>query len=150
MKLRDYTSAWNLWPPFLGLGISIRNASEDFRKLTIVLKKRPWNVNYVGTQYGGGIFAMTDGVHMLMLLRNLPKTYQVWDKSAQIDYLKPGKTDLMAEFELTDQQIKEIESDLSGKGSIDWKVGVDIQDKSGTIIARVTRTVTIKHKSPTK
>jgi hypothetical protein len=30
-----------------------------------------WNANYVGTHFGGSLFAMTDAFYMLMLMANL-------------------------------------------------------------------------------
>lgn len=147
MKLRNLSFLWNFWPPFLGLGISIKNISEDYKKVTVVLKKRPWNVNYFGTQYGGGIFSMTDGVHMLMLVKNLPRKYRIWDKSANITYLKRGHTHLTAEFSITDDDLKFIETELTDKSAIDWMANVDIKDTSGQIIAQVTRILSIKHAS---
>lgn len=147
MKLRNFTFLWNLWPPFLGLGISIKKISEDFKRVTVVLKKRPWNSNYFGTQYGGGIFSLTDGVHMLMLIKNLPKNYRIWDKSASIEYLKRGLTNLTAEFTITDKDIASIQQTVSEKSEMDWVAKIDIYDKAGQIIARVTRTLSIKNKT---
>lgn len=144
MKLRNMPFIWNFWPPFLGLGISIKNISNDFKKVTTVLKKRPWNANYFGTQYGGGIFCMTDGVHMLMLIRNLPKKYKIWDKAASITYLKRGLTQLSAEFILSDDDLKFIESEIKNKSAIDWTADIDIKDTSGQIVAQVRRTLSIK------
>lgn len=147
MKLRSLRFIWNLWPPFVGLGISVKEISKDYKKVTMVLKKRPWNVNYFGTQYGGGIFSMTDGVHMLMLVRNLPKKYRIWDKSASIEYLKRGKTTLTAEFVITDQDIEFIEREMAEKSALDWVATVDVFDANGQTIAQVTRTLSIKLKS---
>lgn len=135
---------WKLWPPFLGLGISMRSLSKDYRKVTMVLKKNFWNANYFGTQYGGGIFAMTDGVHVLMLIKNLPKKYSIWDKSAHIDYLKKGLTELTAAFEITAEDIRFIEMEMASKSAMDWVAQVDIVDKQGQVVAKVTRTISIK------
>lgn len=146
MKLRNFVFVWNLWPPFLGLGIRIKDVSKDFRKVTVVLKKRPWNANYYGTQYGGGIFAMTDGIHILMLIQNLPKKYKIWDKSATINYIRRGTTHLIAEFKITEQDLMSIQQTLSTQSSMEWVATVDIFDAHGEIIAKVSRTISIKHK----
>lgn len=146
MKLRSFSFVWNFWPPFIGLGISIKEISKDYKKVVVILKKRPWNVNYFGAQYGGGIFAMTDGVHMLMLIRNLPKKYRIWDKSANIEYLKRGLTNLTAEFILTDQDLQLIEKEVTEKSKMDWEANVDIKDSDGQIVAKVRRTLSIKLK----
>src|SRR5260370_9238958 len=45
---------------------------------------RFWNANYVGTHFGGSLFAMTDAFYMLM--HHLGRDYPVWDNAATILY----------------------------------------------------------------
>src|ERR1039458_1263587 len=81
----------NLWPPFLGAGIRIKHIAPDMKAVDVEMKLRWWNANYVGTHFGGSLFAMTDPFYMLMLMANLGRDYIVWDKAASIRYRKPGK-----------------------------------------------------------
>jgi hypothetical protein len=55
------------------------------------MKLRFWKANYVGTHFGGSLFAMTDRFYMLMLMANLGWNYIVWDKAVSIRYRKPRK-----------------------------------------------------------
>lgn len=87
---------------------------------------------------------MTDGLHMLMLIKCLPKKYRIWDKSANITYLKRGLTNLTAEFVITDEDLHFIQNEVASKSAIDWTANVDIKDTSGQVIAQVTRTLSIK------
>ena len=50
----------NLWLPFLGAGIRIRHIAPDMKAVDVEMKLRRWNANYVGTHFGGSLFAMTD------------------------------------------------------------------------------------------
>lgn len=93
--------ALNSWPPFWGAGIHIESISADFREVRIRLKLRWWNKNANRTQYGGSIFSLTDPVYALMLMGILGERYYVWDKEASINFIKPGDTDLFAEFRIT-------------------------------------------------
>lgn len=90
----------NIWPPFLGAGIRVKEIDEEFKFARVELKSGLLNRNYVGTHYGGSLFSMTDPFYMLMLLHNLGKDYIVWDKAAEINYKKPGKGRLRADFNL--------------------------------------------------
>ena len=57
----------NLWPLLLGAGIGGSNTSlATGRAIDLEMKLRFWNVNYVGTHFGGSLFAMTDPFYMLM------------------------------------------------------------------------------------
>ena len=57
----------NLWPPFLCTGIHVERIARDWRSARVALRMRPWNRNYVGTHFGGSLFAMTDPFWMLLV-----------------------------------------------------------------------------------
>lgn len=137
---------WNFWFPFLGAGIKLNKVSDDLRFVQTKLKLRFWNQNYVGTQYGGSMFSMTDPIYMVMLIQNLGKEYIVWDKAASIRYLKPGKTDVTADFLLTDEILNNIRTTLQAQEKMDWNATVLIKDINGEIIAEVQKVLFIKKK----
>lgn len=139
---------WNLWLPFLGSGIMLNQISDDFKFIQTKLKLRFWNQNYVGTQYGGSMFSMTDPIYMVMLIHNLGRDYIVWDKSATIRYLKPGRTDVTADFMLTDETLNFIRTKVAAEEKMDWVTQVLIKDKSGEVIAEVEKTLYIRKKKP--
>ena len=55
--------------------------APDFRKVVVDLRMRFDNRNYVGTHFGGSLFAMTDPWFMVMMMNNLGPDYVVWDKA---------------------------------------------------------------------
>ncbi len=138
---------WQFWFPFFGAGISVSQISEDLKFIQTRLKLRWWNRNYVGTQFGGSMFAMTDPIYMVMLLHNLGPGFIVWDKAASIRYLKPGKTDLTADFQLIEATLEHIRQSLSQQTKMDWVTTVQIKDQTGEIVAEVEKTLYIRKKS---
>jgi hypothetical protein len=147
MILRSHLlKVWNFWPPFFFAGIKIQHLSNDFRHVKVRLKLRFWTANYVGTQYGGSMYSMTDPFYMLMLLKNLGNNYIVWDKSATITYLKPGKTDLFAEFILTEDDINSIKTTLEHQEKMEWSKEIEIKDSNQNIIAKVVKVIHIRVK----
>src|SRR4051812_33729390 len=80
----------NLYPPFFAAGIRIERISPDFREMDIGMKLHWYNKNYVGTHFGGSLYAMTDPFFMMILIQKLGSDYIVWDKGAKIDFKKPG------------------------------------------------------------
>lgn len=136
----------NLWPPFLFSGIQITHIADDHRLVKVKLKLRFWNTNYIGTQFGGSIYSMTDPFYMIMLIKNLGDNYRVIDKAATIRYLKLGKGDLFADFYITEEDISEIKSRLSQEDKIEWSKQVDVKNKEGDLIAEVVKTLSIKKK----
>lgn len=139
---------WNFWPPFFFSGIRIEKTAKDFRHIVVRLKLRFWNANFVGTQYGGLIFSMTDPFYMIMLIKNLGESYVVWDKAAQIKFLRPGKTDLLAEYRLSEEDVNQIKDTVREHGKCEWTRTVEVKDIHGVIVAEVHKVVSIKMKNP--
>lgn len=137
---------WNFWPPFWGAGIKIDCISKDYKYARTKLKRRPWTKNIVGTQFGGSIYAMTDPIYMVMLMMTLGRDYIVWDKAANIRFRKPGRTDLIAEFILTDEDINHIKEQLSKADKYDWQKTVHVKDKSGEVVAEIHKVVHVRNK----
>lgn len=50
----------NFYPPYLGAGIRVRHISDDFRQAQVRMGLRWYNRNYVGTQFGGSLYSMTE------------------------------------------------------------------------------------------
>lgn len=137
----------NYWPPFWGAGIHIDRISKDFLEVDVSLKLRFWNRNYVGTQYGGSLYSMTDPFYMLMLIELLGKGYIVWDKEANIKFKKPGMTKVYAQFRLTREQIEGFKDELKSKSKIEPTLQVLIKDEEGTVIAEVDKLIYIRKKN---
>jgi len=136
----------NLWPPFLGMGIRVKYIAPDMKSIDVEMKLRWWNANYVGTHFGGSLFAMTDPFYMLMLMANLGRGYIVWDKAASIRYRKPGKGTVRAEFRLTDAQLDDIREKLKTLPKYEPVFNVEVKDTQGTVIAEVEKVLHVKKK----
>jgi hypothetical protein len=136
----------NLWPPFLGAGIRIQRIAPDMKAVDVEMKLRWWNANYVGTHFGGSLFAMTDAFYMLMLMANLGRDYIVWDKAATIRYKKPGKGTVSAEFRLADSQIDDIREKLETLPKYEPTFQVEVKDKSGEVVAVVEKLLYVRKK----
>ncbi|MGB8580219.1 MAG: DUF4442 domain-containing protein [Candidatus Sulfotelmatobacter sp.] len=140
----------NLWPPFLGAGIRVKRISPDMKSVDVEMKLRSWNANYVGTHFGGSLFAMTDAFYMLMLMANLGDEYIVWDKAASIRYRKPGKGTVRAEFRLSDSQIEDIREKLKTLPKYEPVFSVQVQDGAGVVIAEVEKVLHVRRNEITK
>jgi len=134
----------NLWPPLLGAGIRIKRIAPDMKALDVEMRLRWWNANYVGTHFGGSLYAMTDGFYMLMLIANLGRDYTVWDKAASIRYRKPGKGTMHAEFRLTDAQLDEIRERLKTLPKYEALFNIEVKDDQGTLICEVQKTIHVR------
>ncbi len=140
----------NFWPPFLGAGIRVQHIAPDMKSVDVEMKMRFWNANYVGTHFGGSLFAMTDAFYMLMLMANLGRDYIVWDKAASIRYRKPGKGTVRAEFRLSDGQIEDIREKLKTLPKYEPVFSVEVKDEAGVLIAEVEKVLHVRKKETTE
>jgi len=136
----------NLWPPFLGTGIRVKRIAPDMKAIDVEMKLRWWNANYVGTHFGGSLFALTDAFYMLMLMANLGRDYIVWDKAASIRYRKPGKGTVRAEFRLSDAQLDDIRDKLKTLPKYEPTFQVEVKDESGEVVAAVEKLIHVRKK----
>ena len=149
MKFERMVRFINFWPPFLFNGIKATHISKDLRKIDVQLKYRRTHTNNFGTQYGGHLFSMTDPWYMLMLVHALGKDYYVWDKKASIDFISPGRTNVFATIELTQEKIDEIKAATASGEKYLPEFVVELYDQHKKIVARVHRTVYVKRKPKT-
>jgi acyl-coenzyme A thioesterase PaaI-like protein len=136
----------NFWPPFLFSGITVLEVAKDFRYAKVRLKKKMLTSNYVGTLFGGSLFAMTDPFYMVMVLKNLGKDYIVWDKRSEIEYLSPGKVTVYADFHLSDAALEEIKDEVAANGKYLKWFEVEIKSADGTVVAIVKKQIYIRKK----
>ncbi|HTS07282.1 MAG TPA: DUF4442 domain-containing protein [Candidatus Eisenbacteria bacterium] len=142
--------AVNFWPPFLGAGIRVKHIAPDMKAIDVEMKLRWWNANYVGTHFGGSLFAMTDAFYMLMLMANLGPDYIVWDKAASIRYRKPGRSTVRAEFRLSDAELDDIREKLRTLPKYEPAFAVEVKDEQGTVVAEVEKLLHVRRKDVSK
>ena len=136
----------NLWPPFLGAGITVEHIAKDFRQAKVRLKHGLLNRNIIGVHFGGSLFAMTDPFFMMMVSQNIGKGYIVWDQAAKIEFLKPGKGKVHANFEITQAQIDDIINSAQSGDKVLKDFVVDVKDREDDVVARITKTLYIRKK----
>jgi hypothetical protein len=137
----------NLWPCYWGTGVRLKYVSKDFREIRLDVPLNWRTRNYVGTIFGGSMYGAVDPIYMLMLIKNLGPSYEVWDKAATIRFKKPGRTTLHASFTLNQEEIDQIRQELSNADSIDRIYNVDLTDEKGTACATVEKIIHIRKKA---
>ena len=136
----------NVYGPYLGAGVKVRYLAKDFREAKVEMKLRWFNRNYVGTHFGGSLFSMIDPFYMLLLMNSLGRDYIVWDASAEIDFIKPGRGIVSAHFLVTDAMLAEIRDKTANGEKFLPTYEVHIVDADGELIARARKTLYIRRK----
>jgi hypothetical protein len=114
--------------------------------IEVELALRAWNRNCVGTQFGGSIYSMCDPFYMLMVMENLGREYIVWDRSATIEFKRPGRGRVRARFELTEDVLAKIREDVAREGRSHPRFTVHVLDDGGTEVARIYKVLSVRRK----
>jgi acyl-coenzyme A thioesterase PaaI-like protein len=146
MSPRRLRRLLNFWPPFLFSGIRVGEIADDWSLARVELRQRWYNRNYVGSHFGGSLFAMTDPFWMIMLLHRLGRDYLVWDQAGEIEFRKPGRGTVHAELALPDNVTAELrEAAAGGEKVLRW-FETDVRDADGEIVARVRKRIYVRLK----
>jgi acyl-coenzyme A thioesterase PaaI-like protein len=143
---RRLATGMSLWAPNLFSGIRIRRFSEDWTHATVELHVNLITRNYVKTAFGGSMSAMTDPYFFMLVMHQLGRDYVVWDTRGEIEFVKPGRGVLTAEFRVSPEKVAELRERARGGAKVlEWFETV-ITDREGDTVARVRREVYIREK----
>jgi len=132
----------NLYPMFFGTGGRILFIRKDWKHIKVKLSRNIWSYNFVGTIFGGSMFAASDPFYMLMYYHILGrKNHVVWDKSASIKFVAPGKSTLHAEFIILDEEIEMVKEGIKNNGFIVFDKTVEWKDIHGKVHAVINRSI---------
>ncbi|CAG5078262.1 DUF4442 domain-containing protein [Parvicella tangerina] len=139
----------NYWPPFVGAGIKIKEVNQERTRFLISLRLTSRNRNLFGTQYGGSLYSMTDPFYAFILIMNMGNEYIVWDKSANIEFVKPGKGKVFVEIKISPERINTIKEEINEIGKSTYTFDTQILDEHQNVIANVSKEVYIRKKTYT-
>jgi len=137
--------AFNYFPAVWASGARYTYADDSIRELHLKLPLNLRSRNFVGTIFGGSMFAATDPMYFMMLIKNL-KGYIIWDKSSSIRFRKPGRDVLYAKAKITQQDIDSIVEELKVKDKTERVFTLELTDKAGDVCAIVEKTIHISRK----
>lgn len=142
-----YKYGFNWSPMFRRSTGKVIEVSEDLHYVKIKIPISWKNRNFVGSIFGGSMLSATDPIYMIQLIRILGDDYVVWDKSATINYKRPGKETIYCEFIFSSEDITNIKKDVAAKGEIDIVKTPNIVDKNGVVIAELSKTIYVAEKA---
>ncbi len=147
MKARTLKKIFTLWPPYRGAGIRVKHIADDYSEVIVTMALHWYNRNYVSTHFGGSLYSMVDPFYMLMIMNILGNDYIVWDKSAAIEFVAPGKGTVSAHFRMGAGQVAEIREKTAGGETFLPEYEVDVIDGQGEVVAKVKKKLYIRRKN---
>ena|SRR5688572_711362 len=142
-------SRWgfNWFPAYRFTGARIEYISADWREVRIRLPLTWRTRNYVGTIFGGSMYAALDPIHMVMLIKLLGPAYEVWDKAANIRFRRLGRNTLRATFRVQASDLETIRGIVAKDGKAEHRFTVDLMDAAGEVVASCEKMLSIRQKA---
>jgi acyl-coenzyme A thioesterase PaaI-like protein len=138
---------FNLSPMYRRSTARIQHVSDDLKLVKIKIPLSYKNRNYVGSIFGGSLFAAVDPIPMIQLMYIFKEHYIIWDKSAQIRFKRPAREDMYALFEFSESELKEILQKVNEQKEVEHLKTTYITDKTGeTVFCEVEKTIYIADK----
>ena len=103
-------------------------------------------MNYMGTQFGGSLYSMTDPWYCLLLIAALGDDYLIWDKAASVRFRRPGRGKVTARFHLSEERLSEIKKELSTAEKSEPIFRVEVLDEDGLLVSEIEKTISIRKK----
>ena len=138
----------NFFPPLLFNRIVIKKVNSDFSDLDIVIKYSWMNRNIQKSIFGGTIFSAFDPFFAIMYWQafsSIDVPMEVWVKNAEIDYLKPAKTNLKINFKIEKTDIQKAINHLKDNYKYEVFHKVQAIDKDGEVYAEAKILIYIRN-----
>ena len=150
MRVSENSLKWlvRFYPPLFFQRVWVIKFHKGFRGVDVKIRKSIWNRNYNNSIFGGTIFAAADAFYPILFFKALSlKGYKLraWSKSLDIQYHKPGFTDLFYKIYISDEELIEAEEILNTVGKYIKSHPIEIYNKSGVNVASVMNEVYIRN-----
>lgn len=146
LQLWFYRTAFNWWPSYRGSGARITYISPGMDEIHTRIKLTWRTRNYVGTLFGGSMFAMADPIYMVILIKQLGDDYVVWDKSATIRFVRPGTGRVKGIFKVSKEEIESIRTTVDTEKEKEYTYITQLTNEEGKVVAEVEKLLYIARK----
>ena len=140
--------ALRLYPPLFFQRVWVQQFDRDFMGAKVKIAKSVLNINYNKSIFGGSIYSASDPFYAILfdqIMQRKGYKVRVWLKSAQINYLKPGRSNLYFTIRLRDEDIDEACQALNTNGKFVKAYSMEIINKHGELCATVLNEVYIRN-----
>ncbi|MET8873278.1 DUF4442 domain-containing protein [Nocardia sp. NPDC004604] len=134
----------SLYPPLFFSGVRVESVAEDWTRIRVSHRVRPWNCNVNRSAFGGTLFAMTDPFYAVMAAGQLGSGYRIWNIVGGIEFLAPGRGTVSATMELGADQVNEIRDRIRADGHSVTTHTTEIRTADGNVVARASQDLSVR------
>jgi uncharacterized protein (TIGR00369 family) len=131
------------YPPFQAMDVRVLELSDNWRHARILLPLNERNCNPGGSMFGGCMASLADPIPALACYRQFPQ-FAVWTSELQVDFRRPGLSDLELRFELPQTKVDQIAQELRQRGRSTPCFEFGFYDRDDKLVAWVFNRVAIR------
>ena len=151
MKVSENILKWamRLYLPLLLQRIWVKKIYKGFRGADVKINRSLLTLNFGGAIFGGTLYSATDPFFAMLfgqILTHKGYRISVWLKSASIQFLKPGKTDLHYRIRITEEMVAEAELAINSAGVFIKAYSLEIYSQNGQLHAIAKNEIYIRKK----
>ena len=114
-------------------GFKVIDYKPGYVKAFIPLKP---NKNHFNAMYAGALFTVAELPGGIISILSFDDRFFPLLKDLKIEFLKVAKTDVTVEFELSEKQLKQLETDTINNGRCAFVFEGEIKDMAGEVVAK--------------
>jgi uncharacterized protein (TIGR00369 family) len=133
------------YPPFKAMDVRVLELPDNWCQARICLPLNKTNRNPGGSMFGGCIASLADPIPALACYRQFPD-FAVWTRELQVDFRRPGLSDLELRFELPQARVTQIAQELQQRGRSTPCFEFGFYDRENMLVAWVLNRVAIRPK----
>lgn len=132
-----------LYPPFRAMGVRVLEYRRDPVMLRLKLPLNWRSRNSGGSMFGGWQTALADPIAPMACLMAFDGVH-VWTRKLEVDFRRPGNSDLELRFEMSPARRAGIAAELTEKGRADPVFEYGLYRADGELCSQVHCTVAIR------
>ena len=143
LKFLSQARRLELYPPFFLMRIKVLEITDNWERVRLKLPLNMVSKNMGGSMFGGYQAALSDPIAALACVKRYPGS-DVWTRHHELDFIKPGDSDLELRFEFPAQMDEKIHADLAKKGRSTPTFEYAFYRQDGQLCTRIRSTVAIR------
>ncbi len=132
-----------IYPPFFLMRVKVLEISDNWDRVRLRLPLTMFSKNMGGSMFGGYQAALSDPIAALACAKRYPGT-DVWTRHHEVDFRKPGNSDLELRFEFPAQLDERICAELVAKGRSTPSFEYAFYRRDGQLCTWIRSTVAIR------
>lgn len=149
MNISEKWLKWLLrfYPPLFFQRIWVQAFTPDFRGVDVKIARSIFNINYNKSIFGGTIYSAVDPflpVLFFQIFSKMGYKVTVWQKGADIDFIKPAYTNLYFSIAIDEACIEEAKEMINKGEKFIKSFPVELKNKDGEVCAVMNSIVYVR------